>query len=131
MFKSLVTAACLGLFALTASMTNVASAASVQYGAFVIHNTSNTAINYTVVWGDGDVEQFTIQGGSQRAHYTNLDGNGRLPTVTVVFDSIGGDDYFQAETYNLTAYAVNDPMAGKDYSFVYASNGINLDLYEG
>jgi hypothetical protein len=131
MFRRILAPACLALVALTSAMAGAASASGVHLGSFVVNNDSNVAINYTVVWSDGDVEYFTIQPGTRTAHFTELDANGQIPTPTVVFDSVGGDSTFQAATYELTAYAVNDPMAGKAYSFVYSANGVNLDLYAG
>ena len=131
MSRRILSAACLCLFALIAGATSAAPANAAEYGSFVLHNPSNTDIHYAVVWGDGDVEVFTLEAGAQNAHYVVLDSNGEIPSPYIVFDCKGGDDDETWLSYDLDAYAVNDPYRGKDYSFVYSSNGVFVDLYEG
>jgi hypothetical protein len=131
MINRILAPACLALFALTAGLTSASTASAANYGSFVLHNTSSVAINYTVVWGDGDVESFTIQPGTQTAHFVALDVFGEMPSPTVVFDSNGRGSLITMQSYDLSAYAVNDPMNGKDYSFVYSASGLDLDLYAG
>jgi hypothetical protein len=67
------------------------------------------------------------------AHYYELDENGEIPGPTITFDCKGGDgeDTLTMLSYDLDAFLVNDPFAGKNYTFRYASGGVFLDLYEG
>lgn len=133
MFRRIATPVCLALFAFAAVAANAAPAQAARYGSFVVNNPSNTPINYAVQWGDGEVEVFTVGEYKASAHYYELDENGEIPGPTITFDCKGGDgeDTLTLLSYDLDAYLVDDPFAGKEYTFRYSSGGVFLDLYEG
>ncbi len=129
MFKRIIAPVCLALVALAGSLTQAAPAAAAGRASFVINNTSSVAINYVVEWSDGDVQEVTLAAGESIAHSVTLNSRNRMPIPVIAFDCIGGDGKYTEARYELDAYTVDNPRNGKNYSFVYASNGVVLNLY--
>jgi hypothetical protein len=130
MFNRIATPVCLTLFCLAASLTSAASAQAARYGSFVLHNPSDTAINYAISWGDGEFKVFTVGAHEQNAHYIELDENGEIPSPVITFDCKGDDaGTVTLVSYDIDAYIVTEPHEGKDYTFEYTSDGRFIDLF--
>jgi hypothetical protein len=130
MLKRILAPVCLALVAFAGSLSQAAPASAAGRASFVINNTSSVAINYLVEWSDGDVQEVTLAAGESMAHSVTLNSQNRMPIPVIVFDCVGGDGDYTEARYELDAYTVGNPHDGKEYSFVYASNGVVLNLYE-
>jgi hypothetical protein len=133
MFLRIATPLCLMLLAVAGAVANASPARAGQVGSFVINNSTNATINYVLRWSSGEETTIELGPGSHWASFYEVDANGRIPTPTVTFDSVGGDDAVTPVTYELDALLLEEEnfLQGKDYTFKYDSSGVLLDLYEG
>jgi hypothetical protein len=107
-------------------------------GSFVIHNPTNTAINYQVKWGKGEWKSFTVKPGFKYTHTHSLDANNKAPAPYVRFDNYGGDGKVTNTEvhmkFGLVGYAGYGPVGYVDkawhYEFKYRPDRRNLDLIE-
>lgn len=118
----------LGLVIVSLSAAARGAEAAGGYGSFVIRNPNSVAIKYQVRWGDGEWTRYEIPPGYMKWHYWPLDSNGHVPTPSVRFDCIGGDDGVTMQTYRMSVLPTPDPQYGRRYVFRY-TGGRFLDLY--
>lgn len=116
---------CVGSFFST--LCSTANAA--DYGAYVLHNPTSTALHYEVKWGDGEWKSYCVYPGYVKWHYHELDCDGAAPEPQVRFDCIGGDGKVTYQTYAVDMTATDCPSDGKRYTFKFSRCGTYLDLY--
>src|SRR3954468_15026776 len=93
-----------GFLAVAAVSAYACEIHATTYGSFVISNPSNVAIHYQVRWGNGDWQTVCIYPGEVRWHYYEIDENGQVPTPSVRFDCIAGDEDITYRVYNVDVY---------------------------
>jgi hypothetical protein len=132
MCRRLATPFCLMLFAVAGAAANASPAQAGQVGSFVINNRTNVPINFVIRWGTVSESTVKLPPGGHWASIYSVDSSGMVPTPSVSFDAVGGDDEVTSVTYELDTYLVDEQnfLDGKDYSFKYQSNGVVLELFE-
>ena len=132
--KSMIHLLAIPVLALAALAGPSASAAQAQefgYALTVIENPTHLTLHYSIQWGDGSWQQFTLRPGEERMHSYAYSSRARVsPTLRVRFDETLLDDEYIGRQYVLQRYASDFKswQAAKRYVFRISPGGGYVDL---
>ncbi len=128
-FKALVIVtfvAVLAFISLSAT-TKPVNAQSSRYTVLCLTNDTDTSIQYSYRWGNGQWKSSTLYAGEVEMHSWS---SSRYPNFEINFDSDATTGH-DSSAYDLEGYSATNPNCreGKNYSFMYKS-WWQIDLYE-
>ena len=101
------------------------------YAMTTIENPTDQVLHYSVKWGDGSWQQYTLYPGEYRIHHYSYPSPEHVsPSLRIRFDCTLCDDEYVGKEYSLARYAGSSVShsASKRYVFRISPGGCLLDL---